>query len=1114
MSGNLGNAVFSLRVDVTNLVSGLNSAKTFVEQATAQIDALLVGIGTGRAGAGAPFASLEAQIAQLNAQLADYTAQVTRAGEATVSLAQPAQVTAADIAGLGAAVEAETAAVDADTAAKVANVAATDAMSAANRTAAQGVVSGLGFGERTGGGLLSGLTGGADLAGVAEFASGLAAITIGFQALRTAADFAKTSVIDFNAELQQDAVRLQNLVGGLDQADQVLAKLAQESTGKGFGGFDFSDLEQGTEILARFGVANQTVEQQVADVAAGTGQSYAAVAQQIGRLYDLLDNGQPIGRVAVQLERSGILTASWVSQLEAAQKAGADQAQLDAMLTEAISKYNGQAAQLGDTWPAVTNEITNDLKLMAAEAGKPIFDVLLAGLQTLRDDLEVINQLSQSGNLDKVLGVTLEQLGVDALNAAKGIVELENAVVQLTTGNNAPQFVQQMTQIQGYIDTLTRQIKQGLQGVDLAGALGGGGAGGAAGDQFAQAGQQAGKTFMDSFTASSMDQLAQGLARFGDAGNAALQSIVAELAQANPMLGEMVQDYERLATDQVAVQAATYAVADAQQHLADVTAQANAELAGLQRTIAADQAIAAQHANAYQGTIDQLNGQLKDVQDQAKAADAAWTTTIDNLRSQEQTLQQAAADRKQAWQDTISAAQQDLQNLQDKATADQAAFQAQLDTLQQQQQALSDAASQHAGVYKALLDGTIDDYVQLIGKEDDLTQAIRARWQEEVEGQLRAQSGADAAVRAKQEEQDKSTLALDTQIAAARQQGNQREVAALEAKKKQVDAGYAAELQLLNDKKKVADDQFQDTQTQVNKEAQTQAMKDKAAEDANKAQIQGVQDAQKAQKAADDEAIKAQQERIKNLQDQATQQDRTDQAAIKGVQDQITQDQNLKSQQDARFKAEQDNIQTQIAAVQRQQQAQELMDKAKEAADQQHYDDRKAYWDQEETNARNSVALAQQAEQIAKDQLTYDQQHLDNLKQQAQWQDYINKLIADGQKAGAEPANPPPLAPGGLPYYTTPPAPGQPGYIPPFPVGTPHPDSTGVGPTSGQQPVLTAADYRPAGGGVVNQTNTFNVTGTDARAITDQLGAHVFDATQAALDQASRGGYNLARVRA
>lgn len=1102
----LGNATFSLRVDVTNLVSGLNSAKSFVEQATAQIDALLVGIGTGRAGAAAPFASLEAQLATLNATLETYTAQATQAGAATVSMATPVQVAAGDVAGLTAATTEATAATEADTAAKVANAAATDTMSAANRAAAQGVLSGAGVSTRGGGGLLSGLAGGADLGGVAAFAGELALVTAGFAALRTASDFAKSSVIDFNAELQQDAIRLQNLTGGIDNANKVLAQLAQESVGKSFGGFDFSDLEKGTEILARFGVANQTVERQVADVAAGTGQSYAAVAQQIGRLYDMLDNGQPIGRVAVQLERSGILTADWVSQLEKAQKAGADQARLHAMLTEALSKYNGQAAQLSDTWPAVTNEITNDLKLMAAEAGKPIFDVLLGYLQTARDDLNLVDSgLNTVKDTLGAVGQAIQQHDFAALadDLVKANEQLNTFLAQGILNLPGVTGALQATGHGDIVAAIQDQVKQ---------------AQGALGDQFAQAGQQAGKTFVDSFTASSMEKLAQGVARFGDAANPALQGIVASLEVANPLLGEMIADYRTLATDQAAVAEATREAANAQGYYNAITAAAKADLDPIKASLDNAKRVASDHAKLYQDTIAGLQRQSQQIGEQARVADEGWQKTIDDLRASEQTLRDAADQRKQHWQDTIQSAQDDLQNLRDKATADQAAFQAQLDSLQQQQRAESDAASQHAGVYKALLDGTIDEYVQLIGKEDDLTQAVRARWQEEVEGQLRAKTGADDAVRAKQEEQDKSTLALDTQIAQARQQGNQREVAALEERKKQINAGYAAELQLLNDKKKVADDQFQDTSDQVNKAAQQQAMKDQAAQNATKQQIQGVQDAQKAQKQADDEAIKAQQDRIKGLQDQATQQDRTDRAAIKGVQDQITQDQNLKSQQDARFKAEQDNIRTQIAAVQRQQQAQELMDKAKEAADQQHYDDRKAYWDQEKTQAHDALTTARATETSAKNQLTYDTQHLDNLKQQAQWQDYINKLIAHGQglRQIPLPATEGPRAPnvGAPPDYTTPAAPGQPGYIPPFPVGTPHPDSTGVGPTSGQQPVLTAADYRPPGGGVVNQTNTYNVTGADPKTVMDQIGAHVFDATQAALDQASRGGYNLARVRA
>jgi len=438
----LGGASFVFTMDISSLVQNVNTAEQAVQTATQRIAAMLQTIdpaaklaaagvkdlSQAAQGAGRSAQTLGTRMGTLNTTLAN-VGQGGNAAGAALAQVNTAQAQAAQSAATStAAIQAQTAALRATTRAAQQTTAALAAMqqqAQTAQTAAASATTATAGGAHGGGGIGAQL-GGAALSGLG-FGAGLGAAHLAIEGVRDVVGELKAGVIDFNQTIEHGTTMLAGWVGGMDNAKAAMAQIVQNAQGATFGSFDIESLTKGEAALQRLGEANDRVRKQVADVAAGTGRDYAEMALQLGRLNETAEKGGPVfNREVTQLERAGIITSEWADKIRNAQKEGASLADIQALIAQSLDHYSGAADRAGNSLAGLQQRGETMFKAFAAEAGKPIFDGLEAGLRKIEDDM-------QSGNGPKALAaniaVFLSTLGTMLDAAAHGIAALQDAAV-------------------------------------------------------------------------------------------------------------------------------------------------------------------------------------------------------------------------------------------------------------------------------------------------------------------------------------------------------------------------------------------------------------------------------------------------------------------------------------------------------------------------------------------------------------------------------------------------------------------------------------------------------------------------------------------------------------
>jgi len=240
--------------------------------------------------------------------------------------------------------------------------------------------------------LLTGALGGA---GFAAMNAALGAVGSAFGGLRS-------SIIGTNADLETSAVTWGVLLGSTERAD---AKLRELQAFAATTPFEFPGVQKASLLLQTFGgdalntAANLTL---IGDVAAGVNQPFEDVAMWTARMYDAFKSGQPFGEASARLQEMGAMSGETRLKLEQMQKAGASAEQMWAAFSGSMGRFGGMMDKQSKTFSGQMSTMRDSLNMLAAQAGKPLFAALTAGL----------------GKLNAALGSDRAQAGIARLAAA------------------------------------------------------------------------------------------------------------------------------------------------------------------------------------------------------------------------------------------------------------------------------------------------------------------------------------------------------------------------------------------------------------------------------------------------------------------------------------------------------------------------------------------------------------------------------------------------------------------------------------------------------------------------------------------------------------------------
>jgi hypothetical protein len=263
-------------------------------------------------------------------------------------------------------------------------------------------------------GALSGIAG---LAGsVARIASPVAAIA-GVGSLGLALGKAVSKA----AEMESLQTAFQPLLGSAAAARERIAELSRFAAETPFEMPEIATASRVLETLTRGALATGEGLRLVGDVAAATGAPFNEIATTIGRLYDGLDSGRPVGEAMARLQELGVISGDTRGRLEALQAEGVKGAGAWAVAAAAMGRFSGGMALQSQTWSGKLSTLKDNIGLAFAAFGTPIIDAVKPFLDsTIRATSTLTVKAAEFG---KIVADTIALMGAAFQTDIPGLAE-------------------------------------------------------------------------------------------------------------------------------------------------------------------------------------------------------------------------------------------------------------------------------------------------------------------------------------------------------------------------------------------------------------------------------------------------------------------------------------------------------------------------------------------------------------------------------------------------------------------------------------------------------------------------------------------------------------------
>lgn len=224
------------------------------------------------------------------------------------------------------------------------------------------------------------------------------------------------------------------LLGGADKAEERIKALAQFAASTPFELPEVAKASRVLEVLTKGALSTGEGLTLVGDVAATTQQPFEELALWIGRLYDGLQSGRPVGEALARLQELGVVSGDVRSRIEAMQEAGAAGGDVWNVAAGAMGKFSGAMQAQSETWNGKMSTFKDNVSMAMAEFGKPLISTLGPHLdsiskmaeklgrgaaefgQKVAESIRFISAAFSSGQVGALLGSSLKLGFVNAVN--------------------------------------------------------------------------------------------------------------------------------------------------------------------------------------------------------------------------------------------------------------------------------------------------------------------------------------------------------------------------------------------------------------------------------------------------------------------------------------------------------------------------------------------------------------------------------------------------------------------------------------------------------------------------------------------------------------------------
>jgi len=222
------------------------------------------------------------------------------------------------------------------------------------------------------------------------------------------------------------------LLGGAELAKRRVEELVKFAKDTPFEMRGVVEANRQLQVLTKGALAGKAGMQLVGDAAAVAGKDFEMVAFQVGRLYDGLQNGTPVGEAAFRLQEMGLLSGAARAQIEALQAAGTDGNAVWAVAEADLRRYAGGMKEVSKTLEALERQLGDAEDIAKSTFAAGYMDGMKAGTEAQAKALEnLLPLLGYMGSYMGEISGRWDRFKAAVLNATVGSEAFQKVSVPL-----------------------------------------------------------------------------------------------------------------------------------------------------------------------------------------------------------------------------------------------------------------------------------------------------------------------------------------------------------------------------------------------------------------------------------------------------------------------------------------------------------------------------------------------------------------------------------------------------------------------------------------------------------------------------------------------------------
>lgn len=226
------------------------------------------------------------------------------------------------------------------------------------------------------------------------------------------------------AEMETLETAFAPLIGGTVAAKERIKELSEFAAATPFELPEIAKASRVLEVLTKGALSTGSALTLVGDVASATQQPFDEIAMWIGRLYDGLQSGRPVGEAMMRLQELGAVSGDVRGQIEKMQKAGVSGNEMWLAASNALGRFSGSMNRQSQTWSGKLSTLRDEIGMAMAEFGRPIIDGIKPFLDMAIQKIESMKE--EAARFGKMIG--------DAFMTAYAVIQTGTITEVLSAG--------------------------------------------------------------------------------------------------------------------------------------------------------------------------------------------------------------------------------------------------------------------------------------------------------------------------------------------------------------------------------------------------------------------------------------------------------------------------------------------------------------------------------------------------------------------------------------------------------------------------------------------------------------------------------------------------------